>query len=359
MTDLQTLFLPALRLLSPETAHGMAIRALRCGMGPHDRTPDDPVLATKVWGLEFRNPIGLSAGFDKGAEVPDAMLRAGFGFVEAGTVTPLPQPGNPKPRLFRLSEDEAVINRLGFNGTGLAPFVGRIARRRRNGPGLGPFGANLGKNKATEDGAADYEICVEAVAAYADYIVINISSPNTPGLRGMQAHDILADLIERVQRARARAVPEAGKRPPLVVKIAPDLDDDGRAVIADVALSQGVDGMTVANTTVQRPSSMRDPQTDEAGGLSGKPLFPLAVEIVGDMYRRTEGRIPLIGSGGISSGRDAYALIRAGASLVQFYSALVFHGPALVPRMKRELAALLKGDGFSSVSEAVGADFRR
>jgi dihydroorotate dehydrogenase len=347
-----------LRLFEPETAHGLAIRALRLGMGPHDRTPDDPVLATTVWGLSFRNPIGLSAGFDKGAEVPDAMLRAGFGFVEAGTVTPLPQPGNPKPRLFRLSEDGAVINRLGFNGGGLAPFVGRIAKRRRAGPGLGPFGANLGKNKATEDGAADYEICVEAVAQYVDYIVINISSPNTPGLRGMQTHDVMADLIERVQQARARAVPEEDRRPPLVVKIAPDLDDAERAAIAEIALAQKVDGMTVANTTVQRPASMRDPQKDEAGGLSGKPLFPLAVEIIADMYRRTEGRIPLIGSGGVSNGREAYALIRAGASLVQFYSALVFQGPAMVPRMKAELAALLKADGFSSVAEAVGADVR-
>lgn len=347
-----------LRLFEPETAHGLAIRALKLGMGPHDRTPDDPVLATTVWGLKFRNPIGLSAGFDKGAEVPDAMLRAGFGFVEAGTVTPLPQPGNPKPRLFRLSEDGAVINRLGFNGGGLAPFVGRIAKRRRSGPGLGPFGANLGKNKATEDGAADYEICVEAVAQYVDYIVINISSPNTPGLRGMQAHDVMADLIERVQQARARAVPEADRRPPLVVKIAPDLNDQERAAIAQIALAQKVDGMTVANTSVARPASMRDPQKDEAGGLSGKPIFPMALEIVGDMYRRTEGRIPLIGSGGVSNGKDAYALIRAGASLVQFYSAMVFQGPAMVPRMKAELAALLKADGFSSVADAVGADFR-
>lgn len=355
MSDIHTMLLPALRLLPPETAHGLTIRALAMGLGPRDRTPDDPVLATRVWGLDFRNPVGLSAGFDKGAEVPDAMLAAGFGFVEAGTVTPLPQPGNPRPRLFRLSDDRAVINRLGFNGEGLVPYVERISRRKR---GLGPFGANLGKNKDTEDGAADYEICIEAVAPYVDYMVINISSPNTPGLRRMQGREILADLLDRAMKARARAVPEADRRPPMIVKIAPDLDESERADIAAEILAAGIDGMTVVNTTVARPDSMRDPQKDEAGGMSGAPLFPEALRLVGDMYRRTEGRIPLIGSGGIASGADAYAMIRAGASLLQFYSALVFQGPAMVPRVKRELADLLRKDGFSSVADAVGADHR-
>ncbi|MEX2453542.1 MAG: quinone-dependent dihydroorotate dehydrogenase [Rhodospirillaceae bacterium] len=359
MSDMHSLLLPVLRLLPRETAHSVTIRALAMGLGPRDRVPDDPVLATSVWGLDFRNPIGLSAGFDKGAEVPDAMLAAGFGFVEAGTVTPLPQPGNPKPRLFRLSEDRAVINRLGFNGAGLAPYVERIAKRRRSAiRPLGPFGANVGKNKTTEDGAADYEICIEAVAPYVDYIVVNISSPNTPGLRGMQARDILADTLDRAIKARARAVPDAAARPPIVVKIAPDLSDAERSDIAAVILQSGVEGMTVANTTVQRPASMRDPHKNEPGGMSGAPLFPLALEIVGDMYRRTGGNIPIIGSGGIASGADAYAIVRAGASLIQFYSALVFHGPALVPRMKAELAACLRRDGFSSVAEAVGADHR-
>ena len=349
------MLLPALRLLPPEAAHRLAIRAIAMGLGPRDRSPDDPVLATTVWGLDFRNPVGLSAGFDKGAEVPDAMFAAGFGFVEAGTVTPLPQPGNPKPRMFRLSADNAVINRLGFNGKGLVPYVERISRRRRD---LGPFGANLGKNKDTEDGAADYEICIEAVAPYVDYMVINISSPNTPGLRRMQGREILADLLGRAMTARARAVPEADRRPPMIVKIAPDLDDSERDDIAAEALAAGIDGMTVVNTTVARPDTMRDPRKDEAGGMSGAPLFPMALRMVGDMYRRTEGRIPLIGSGGIASGADAYAMIRAGASLLQLYSALVFHGPALIPRIKRELAELLKKDGFSSVAEAVGADHR-
>lgn len=351
MTDIHSLLLALLKMLPPETAHTATICALKLGMGPRDRVPDDPVLATTVWGLGFRNPIGLSAGFDKAAEVPDAMLAAGFGFVEAGTVTPLPQPGNPKPRLFRLSDDHAVINRLGFNGTGLAPFVGRISRR---GKGLGPFGANVGKNKVTEDGGADYEIGIEAVAPYADYLVANISSPNTPGLRAMQGREILVDMIDRVLHARARAIPDPAGRPPLIVKIAPDLDAQERADIAAVILDTGIDGLTVANTTVQRPSDMTDPQTQEPGGLSGAPLFPIALEIVGDMYRLTGGKVPIIGCGGVASGADAYEMIRAGASLVQFYSALVFHGPALIPRIKRDLADLLKRDGFASVADAVG-----
>ena len=353
MTDIHSLLLPVLRLLPPEAAHRATIRALAWGLGPKDRTQDDPVLATSIWGLDFQNPIGLSAGFDKGAEVPDAMLAAGFGFVEAGTVTPLPQPGNPKPRMFRLSLDDAAINRLGFNGQGLGPYRRRVSRR---GKGIGPFGANIGKNKATEDGAADYEIGIEAVARYADYLVANISSPNTPGLRAMQGRDTLSDMIDRVLQARARAVPEAAKRPPLIVKIAPDLDEDARADIASVIMATGIDGMTVANTTVQRPADMTDPQTQEAGGLSGAPLFPIALKIVGDMYRRTEGKVPIIGCGGIASGADAYAMIRAGASVVQLYTALVFYGPALIPRIKQELAGLLKRDGFACLSDAVGID---
>jgi len=340
-------------MLPPEAAHRATIRALALSMGPRDRVPDDPVLATSLWELDFRNPIGLSAGFDKGAEVPDAMLAAGFGFVEAGTVTPLPQPGNPKPRMFRLSADDAAINRLGFNGMGLGPYVRRISARNK---GLGPLGANIGKNKVTEDGAADYEIGIEAVAPYADYLVANISSPNTPGLRAMQGREILADMIDRVLKARARAVPDAADRPPLIVKIAPDLDDSERADIAAVIMDAGVDGLTVANTTVQRPSEMTDIQTQEAGGLSGAPLFPIALEIIGDMYRRTDGKVPIIGCGGVASGADAYAMIRAGASLVQLYTALVFYGPGLIPRIKRDLTDLLKRDGFASVSDAVGID---
>jgi dihydroorotate dehydrogenase len=257
--------------------------------------------------------------------------------------------------MFRLSQDNAAINRLGFNGQGLGPYIKRVSRRM---PGLGPFGANVGKNKLTEDGASDYEIGIEAVAPYADYLVCNISSPNTPGLRAMQGRSIMANMIDRSLKARARAIPEAEKRPPMIIKIAPDLDDVERADIAAVILDSGIEGITVANTTVLRPSHMTDQQKDEVGGLSGAPLFPIALEIIGDMYTRTQGRVPIIGCGGVASGEDAYRMIRAGASLVQLYTALVFHGPALVPRIKWDLAELIKNDGFSSVADAVGADHR-
>ncbi|MEE2661662.1 MAG: quinone-dependent dihydroorotate dehydrogenase [Pseudomonadota bacterium] len=350
-----TFILRALRCLPPEAAHKLTIKALSLGLGPKDRTPDDPSLATSVWGLNFPNPVGLSAGFDKGAEVSNRMLAAGFGFVEAGTVTPLPQKGNPKPRMFRLNKDLAAINRLGFNGTGLSPYVRRISTRYK---GAGLLGANVGKNKKTIDGAGDYEIGIEAVAKYVDYLVINISSPNTPGLRTMQNRENLIQLIQRAKGARARAVSDASRHPPLVVKIAPDLSNEERADIASVITEYEIDGLTVANTTVARPTGLRDPKAREDGGLSGAPLFPLAIMMVEDMYKRTEGQVPIIGSGGIASGADAYAMIRAGASLVQLYTALVFRGPLLIPQIKHELAFLLAKDGFKSVNDAVGTNVR-
>ena len=353
MTSIHAILMPALRFLPAEVAHGLTIRALACGMGPRDGNEDPHVLATNLWDLHFRNPFGLSAGFDKGAQVPDAMLAAGFGFVEAGTVTPLPQPGNPRPRLFRLPEDGAVINRLGFNGGGLTPFVDRISRRKY---GLGPFGANVGRNKSTVDAVADYVTCIEAVVPHADYIVLNVSSPNTPGLRRLQGSYELARLLEGAMEARARAIAGPERGPPLIVKISPDLNPGSRADLAQVVLQSGIDGMIVANTTVARPRHLSASHQDEAGGLSGKPLFPIALAAVRDMYRLTGGRIPLIGSGGIASGADAYAMIRAGASLVQLYTALVFRGPVLIPKIKSELATLLERDGLSSVSDAVGLD---
>lgn len=354
MTDIHARLMPALRLLPPEAAHRLAVSALKWGLGPRDRGGDAPSLRTTVWRLGFRNPIGVGAGFDKGAEVPDAMMAAGFGFAEAGTVTPLPQPGNPRPRLFRLGADRAVINRLGFNSGGLAPFVRRISGRR---PGLGPFGANVGRNKGSPNGSADYERGIEAVAPHVDYIVLNISSPNTPGLRAMQGAEALSRLLRGALSARERAAPDA--RPPLVVKISPDLTREELDEVADVAVDAGIDGMTVANTTTARPGHMTDPLRDEPGGLSGAPLREAAVDAVGRVYRRTGGRIPIIGSGGVSSGADAYAMIRAGASLVQLYTAMVFHGPGLVRRVKSDLAACLGRDGFSSVADAVGADAGR
>jgi dihydroorotate dehydrogenase len=343
---------PALRLLDTETAHRAAIWALKLGLAGRDRDGDDPILATKVWGLDFPNPIGLAAGFDKNAEVIDPLLDAGFGFVEAGTVTPLPQPGNPRPRLFRLDEDDGVINRLGFNSGGLPGYVARIAKRQRR----GIFGANVGKNRDAADAVADYVTGVTAVARHADYLVVNVSSPNTPGLRALQGRQQIETLLKEVLAARDRAG-QRGK-PPLLAKVGPDLDDAAVSDIAEMALATGVDGLIVGNTTVERPSDLRSRHKDEAGGLSGRPLMPIATRCLSAMYRLTGGKLPLIGCGGVTSGADAYAKIRAGASLVQLYSALVFDGLELVGRIKRDLAQRLRADGFKSVSEAAGADHR-
>ncbi|HZS82262.1 MAG TPA: quinone-dependent dihydroorotate dehydrogenase, partial [Stellaceae bacterium] len=302
-------------------------------------------------------PIGLAAGFDKDAEVADAMLALGFGFVEAGTVTPQPQPGNPKPRLFRLDEDEAVINRFGFNSQGLAGFAERLKRRRAAGA-TGVVGANLGKNRATSDAAADYVAGIDAVCGLADYLVVNLSSPNTPGLRGLQARRPMAELLSRVDAARRRTAPDPTRPPPLLAKVGPDLSEAEIEDIVEVALAAGIDGLIIGNTTVTRPPGLASRHRAEAGGLSGRPLMPLATACLRMAYRRLAGRLPLIGCGGVASGADAYAKIRAGASLVQLYSALVFAGPALAARIKRELAALLRADGFASVADAVGADHR-
>jgi dihydroorotate dehydrogenase len=355
-TLLYRLTRPALNLLDPERAHRIAIAALERGLVRGHPQADDPVLGTRVWNLSFANPVGLAAGFDKDAEVVDAMLGFGFAFVEAGTVTPLPQPGNSGQRLFRLDEDEAVINRFGFNSKGVAHFAQKLASRKTRAPGL--VGANVGKNRDTADGAADYVRGVEAVCALADYIVVNISSPNTPGLRGLQARAPIEDLLTRVIAARRRAAPDPIRPPPLLAKVGPDLDDDQLRDIAEVALQTGVDGLIIGNTTIARPPTLRSRDRDAPGGLSGAPLLGPSTECLRAMYAFTQGRLPIIGCGGIASGADAYGKIRAGASLVQLYSALVFHGPALVGAIKRELANLLRADGFAHVADAVGADHR-
>jgi len=342
---------PLLRMLPPETAHRASIVALRAGIAPGPAEPDPPSLGIALWGWEFPNPVGLAAGFDKNAEVPDAMLRFGFGFVETGTVTPRPQPGNPTPRLFRLAEDGALVNRLGFNNEGLDAVRARLAQRRGQ-PGL--VGANLGKNKESANAIADYVAGVRARGALADYLVVNVSSPNTPGLRDLQRKSSLIALIEALKSARAAAA--APDPPPLLLKIAPDLSEAERAEIAEAALETGIDGLIISNTTVARPTELRSPHASEAGGLSGKPLFAPSTSLLADMYRRTRGEIPLIGVGGIASGTDAYAKIRAGASLVQVYTALVYQGPGLVLRIKRDLAGFLARDGFASIADAVGAD---
>ena len=348
------LALSALYTLDPETAHHAALYALEHGLAGTRHIPDDPILATDVLGLHFKNPIGLAAGFDKDARVADAMLNLGFGFVEAGTVTPKPQPGNPKPRLFRLEQDAAVINRLGFNSGGVEAFAQRLAaRRQRNAPGI--VGANVGKNRDTVDGAADYVAGIEKVAGLADYLVVNISSPNTPGLRSLQARAPIEDLLKRVLAARDRSVP-GPKKPPLLAKVGPDLSDEQLNDIAEVALSVGVDGLIVGNTSVGLRDGLHGARKGEKGGLSGRPLFAFSTRALTIAARAAQRRIVLVGTGGVSSGADAYAKIRAGATLVELYTAMIYEGPGIVARIHEELAELLARDGFRTVADAVGAD---
>jgi dihydroorotate dehydrogenase len=334
--------------LDAETAHGLALRVLKSGLTPADRREDPPSLSISVWGRRLPNPIGLAAGFDKNAEVPDAMLGLGFGLVEIGSVTPRPQDGNPRPRLFRLAEDRGVINRMGFPGEGLEAARSRLAARPRR----GFVGVNVGANKDSTDRAADYVACSVALAPYADYLVCNVSSPNTPGLRNLQGRAQLSDLLKRVQDAIS------AKPVPLVVKIAPDASDDDLDDIVSVCRDLRMDGIIVGNTTLSRPPSLRSVRREETGGLSGAPLTSLSTEVLRRTAQRVEGQFPLIGCGGIGSGADAYAKIRAGATLVQLYSAMVYEGPPLVRRIKDELAALLARDGFASVTQAIGADLR-
>ncbi len=336
----------ALSRLDAETAHGLAIRALKTGLLPGDRRADATSLGTKIWGRSLPNPIGLAAGFDKNAEVADAMLAQGFGFVEIGSVTPRPQEGNPRPRLFRLSEDRGVINRMGFPGHGLDAARARLAARPRR----GFVGVNIGANKDSTDRAADYVTGCVALAPYADYLVCNVSSPNTPGLRSLQGRTELAGLLKRTQDAIA------AKPVPLVVKIAPDATDDDLDDIVFVCRDLKLDGIIIGNTTLSRPASLRSERRGETGGLSGAPLTALSTEVLRKTAQRVERQFPLVGCGGVGSGADAYAKIRAGATLVQLYSAMVYEGPPLVRRIKDELAVLLARDGFASVSDAVGAD---
>jgi dihydroorotate dehydrogenase len=341
---------PLLHAIDPERAHELTVMALRAGMAGRSAARSDPVLATRVLGLDFANPLGLAAGFDKNAAVADTMLGLGLGFVEVGTVTLRPQSGNPKPRLFRLPADGAVINRMGFNNDGLEVVRARLQRRRANSRG-GIVGANVGPNKDAVDPVADCARCVESLAPVADYLVVNVSSPNTPGLRDLQAKDALLPLLDACLAARG-----SGRRPPpLLLKIAPDLSGEELQGIATAATSAGVDGLIATNTTLARPPSLRDVHRGEAGGLSGRPLFAPSTALLAQLFSLTGGAIPLIGVGGIAGGADAYAKIRAGASLLQLYTALVYGGPALVGRILTELAALLRADGFSRLDEAVGS----
>jgi dihydroorotate dehydrogenase len=346
---LSTLARPVLRALDPEVAHTLTIKALRFTHSPITPERDDPRLRVQALGQEFPNPIGLAAGFDKNVAVTEPMLRLGFGFVEAGTVTPRPQGGNPKPRIFRLVEDRAVINRLGFNNEGIEAARARLLALQGK-PGI--RGINIGANKDAADRVADYVTGVRELGPLAAYVTVNISSPNTPGLRGLQNKSELKALLAALTDARARL----SHAVPLLVKIAPDLDDHACADIAELALASGIEGLIVSNTTIARPTSLKSRHAKETGGLSGAPLFVRSTAVLRAMRRFTDGRLTLIGVGGVSSGADAYAKIKAGATLVQLYTALTYEGPALITRIKRELLELMTRDGHPNIAAAIGTE---
>ncbi len=356
---------PLVAYLDGEAAHRLGVETAAQGWAPIDGSYDDEVLETSVFGMVFQNPIGLAAGFDKGGEAIEGMLNVGFGFVEVGSVTPEAQPGNPKPRVWRLTEDNAVINRYGFNSEGLVAVQKRVVdyMRRRTAHAedmhrLGAVGVNVGKNK-TGDAVADYTKGVATMSPYADYIVVNVSSPNTPGLRSLQRREQLQELVLACVQARDQlpwGTQYKRNKPPMLVKIAPDLSDAEIDDICAVAVAAKVDGLVVSNTTIDRPVYLRSAHKEESGGLSGKPLFKKSTDVLKKVYSRVGSQMPIVGVGGVASGQDAYEKIRAGASLVQIYSSLALQGPGVVRDIKRELAEVLHKEGFASVSEAVGAD---
>ena len=340
---LASVLTPLLRLIDAETAHGLALRALRLGLAGSAEVPD-PRLAVQAMGLSFRNPLGLAAGFDKNAEALAPLSRLGFGFVEAGTVTPRPQAGNPKPRLFRLSEDRAVINRMGFNNAGIDVYLENLARRPRD----VPVGGNIGINKDNADPERDYPALVRALAAHVDYIVVNVSSPNTPGLRDLQGEARLRSILAAIAAG-------SDGHPPILVKIAPDLSPDGVASVVDTCGEGGAAGLIVSNTTLSR-AGLRSAQATQAGGLSGVPLMAKSTSVLKQAARRASGRLVLVGVGGVASGADILTKMKAGASLVQLYTAFAYEGPALIPRLLHELGTALSAEGFVSAEAAIGAD---
>lgn len=342
---LATGLVPLLRRLDPERAHRLSITALRLGLAGANPGPDDPALQVRALRRSFANPIGLAAGFDKDAVAVRGLRRLGFGLVETGTATLRPQPGNPVPRVFRLEEDRAVINRYGLNNRGLAAYVARLAALPRRGA---PVGANVGINKEGADPERDYPALVAAVAPHVDYVVLNVSSPNTPGLRDLQGEARLASILAAVREG-------APRRPPLLVKIAPDLGEGALEAIVETAVAGGVEGLIVSNTTVARPPGLRGRHAAEAGGLSGPPLRAPSTALLARAHRLAAGRLALIGCGGVSSGADVLDKMLAGACLVQLYTAFSYEGPVLVGRLKRELLVALRARGIPSAQHAIGA----
>ncbi len=348
---------PLLFCLDAENAHRLTIEALKRNLAPAVKPVNDPALRVELCGRVFPNPVGLAAGFDKNAEVITPMLKLGFGFVEVGTVTIKPQNGNPRPRVFRDPDHGAVINRMGFPNKGVGAFKSNLHKFLTNKPrSQGVVGINIGMNKDQTDPASDYTALIRTLGPLSDYITINISSPNTPGLRNLQEKEPLTELLSAVLDERKKSC--GVHPPPVFVKLAPDLDDAQVKDIADVLLSLKIDGVILTNTTLYRPEELPRDFREQKGGLSGAPLTDLSTAMIRRFYALTDGCIPIIGAGGISSGEDAYAKIRAGATLVQLYSGLVFHGPALIRKINLDLLELLRSDGFSHITEAIGADHR-
>ncbi|EHH67373.1 quinone-dependent dihydroorotate dehydrogenase [Gluconobacter morbifer] len=354
MIDLGTMVTPFLHRLDTETAHELAIHSLALGLGG-SAAKDVPAFAVRTLGLRFPNPIGLAAGFDKNARAIRPLAKLGFGHIEAGTVTPRPQPGNPKPRLFRLPEDGAIINRMGFNGCGIDRFCRRLARLHRpmpNGRLRGatvPLGVNIGINKTGADPLKDYPELVSRVSSYADYVTMNLSSPNTPGLRDLQSADILRELLAAINTRNPQ-------RPPLLVKLAPDLDNASYGPILEAAIAGGAQGLILTNTTITRPGHLTSPHANETGGLSGRPLAPRARDVLKAVSEQNRGRLALISCGGIESGEDILERIRMGADMVQIYTSFVLQGPGILARLKAELRDAMRRDGFETISDARGVD---
>jgi len=343
--DIASALMPLTRMIDPERAHSLALAALRLGLAGTDRTVDDKLLESAAFGRVLSNPVGLAAGFDKDGIAIEPLARLGFGLLEFGTVTPRPQLGNPKPRMFRLLEDRAVINRMGMNNRGLRPFIERLATAPRLGPAIG---ANVGINKDNAIPEQDYPALIAAVSPHADYVVMNVSSPNTPGLRDLQAVERLSGILAAIKSAML-------VRPSLLIKLAPDLAPQDLESVIECAINYGVEGLIISNTTISRPASLRSKFAQESGGLSGRPLFALSTEMLRRAYRLADGRLMLIGCGGVSDGNSALAKIEAGAALVQLYAAFAYEGPALIRRIKAEMVGLMRERGYRSLTEAVGA----
>lgn len=343
---------PAIFALDPETGHKLAIRALKAVPigSPIACDPSDTRLCVEVAGLQFPNPVGVAAGFDKDAEVPDALLALGFGFTEVGSITPRPQAGNPKPRLFRLTEDQGVINRMGFNNAGAEAALKRLSARAAR---SGLVGVNIGANKDSADRIADYAEMARVTTPYASYLAVNVSSPNTPGLRALQDEGALSALIDGVIAARAEAA--SGHVPPIFLKVAPDLEPADVDAISRIAIDKGLGALIVSNTTISR-HGLTSRHADEVGGLSGQPLRELALERLRDFRKSTGGEIALVGVGGIASAEHAWERIKAGASLIQLYSAMVYHGPTLGAQIAKGLLQIMEREGVSSIAEAVGTE---